>query len=130
MSDPEREQREARETAEAESWTVDADNREQELVWTAEEFGVPEHIRAGLAEYVIRGTPTGGFLEALLCNDLREACGRADDTNAPRLVNIVKWLYNETPAGCWGSVDKYLKWSEGGGLKGIERRRAEVVSNG
>jgi hypothetical protein len=71
---------------------------------------VPEHIAAGLLRYVEEGCPVGGFLTAVLCNDLREAVGRADDKSMAGLPAIVGWLYNETPAGCWGSPDKVKAW--------------------
>jgi len=47
--------------------------------------------------------PTGGFLEACLSNDLREAFGRADESSRNNLFEIVKYLYNEMPSDIWGS---------------------------
>jgi len=52
----------------------------------------------------------GGFLTAVLSNDLKEAFGRADDENLVTLFEIVKYCYNELPANCWGSPEKVSKW--------------------
>jgi hypothetical protein len=63
-----------------------------------------------LWRYFNEHCPTGSFLEAVISNDLREACGQADDNNLWILPVIVGWLYNEAPAGCWGSPAQYEKW--------------------
>lgn len=81
---------------------------------------VPEHIRDGIRLYVERGIPPGSFLQAVICNDLREACGRADDINRSRLFQIVQFFYLDTPSGCWGSSKHYSDWIKRGGLTGLE----------
>jgi hypothetical protein len=73
--------------------------------------GVPEHIRGGLIRFVDHGILPGGFLQAVLSNDLPEACARADDENRPRLFAIVRWLWNEAPATCWGSPEAMRAWN-------------------
>lgn len=80
---------------------------------------VPEHILPGLVNYAVWGRWTGGFLEAVLSNDLREALGRADVVNRAAMFEITGFLYNDMPAGCSGSPDRYKVWREGGGLVGI-----------
>lgn len=45
----------------------------------------------GLKRYVEHHTPTGGFLRAVLENDLREACARADDENVKVIPIYVCW---------------------------------------
>ena len=67
---------------------------------------LPERFRESLQAYFNDGRPTGGFLEAVLCNDLRESFGRADDTSVMELPGLVAWLWNYAPAGAWGSVDR------------------------
>jgi len=54
--------------------------------------------------------PTGGFLAAVLSNDLKQACGRADSDNRETLVDIVTWIYNEMPSGAWGSPERVRDW--------------------
>ena len=72
-----------------------------------------------LKRYIEHGIPTGGFLEAVLSNDLREAIGRADDYNMRTLPEIVSWIYNEAPSGCWGSPKRVTEW--------IYRRNSNVA---
>lgn len=75
-------------------------------------FGVtiPEHGKDGLLLYVTRGIPPGNFLTAVLSNDLKEACARADQENAFALQAYVGFLYNHCPASCWGSKEKVNAW--------------------
>lgn len=73
--------------------------------------GVPSHIRGGLIRFVDHGILPGGFLQAVLSNDLREACARADDENRPRLFEIVRWLHWEAPATSWGSREAMHAWA-------------------
>lgn len=71
----------------------------------------PQEIKESLARYV-QGCPTGDFLQAVLGNDLRGACERADDINQSLLFDIVYYIYNELPAACWGSPAKVQAWLE------------------
>jgi hypothetical protein len=65
-----------------------------------------------LQAYIETGRPLGGFLEAVVSNDLKEACARADDINQRQIFDYVKWLYNNAPIGCWGSPENYEFWME------------------
>ena len=71
---------------------------------------LPEHIRGGTQRYIENGITPGSFLTAVICNDLSESFGRADETNRARLFDIVSFFYNEAPGPCWGSRDKMDKW--------------------
>ncbi len=71
---------------------------------------IPQRILDGLSRYIKDHIPTGQFLHAVLTNDLTEAVGRADDECTLALPAIVKWLYNEAPATCWGSPEKVKQW--------------------
>ena len=79
--------------------------------------GLPEYMWGGMQRYLFSGIPPGHFLTAVLCNDLRECIGRADDTNVRLLREYVLFLYNDTPSGCWGSEENYRAWIERGGLQ-------------
>jgi hypothetical protein len=68
--------------------------------------------KQGLDRYANERIPTGGFLRAVLENDLRGACERADDENAHDLYEIVRYCYNRIPAVCWGSPESVKKWLE------------------
>lgn len=71
---------------------------------------VPPHMHEGLLAYVIERCPPGGFLWAVLSNDLQGAVGRADDENIRNIPAIVNWLYNEAPAACWGGHAQVARW--------------------
>ena len=67
-----------------------------------------------LDRYVDHRIPTGGFLYAVLTNNLFEAFGRADRENSDTLREICDYIYSELPAGCWGSMEKVAWWLKGG----------------
>jgi hypothetical protein len=71
---------------------------------------VPHHDRASLARYITEHSGVGGFLTAVIQNDLAKACVRADTTNLKNLPAIVIWLRNEAPSECWGSPEKNKSW--------------------
>lgn len=71
---------------------------------------IPDYTMEALRRYIDQRIPTGGFLEAVLSNDLREACGRADENNQRVLPELVAYLYNEAPSSCWGSREKVVAW--------------------
>jgi hypothetical protein len=64
----------------------------------------------GVRLYLEHGVEPGSFLEAIICNDLREACMRADHINQRIIWDIVYWFYNEAPIGTWGSSENYRRW--------------------
>lgn len=71
---------------------------------------IREDIIASLKLYAEKRCPTGGFLQAVLENDLSEACAHADEDNARNLFQIVAYVYNEMPSVCWGSPQKVAAW--------------------
>lgn len=71
---------------------------------------VPERLRPGLERYFADRVRPGGFLCAVLANDLREATGRADDEHLPHLRNLVRFLYNYAPAKSHGSAEAVEAW--------------------
>ena len=62
---------------------------------------VPGHLIHSLAQYIYNGRPTGGFLEAVLQSDLFDAFRRGDEESLRGLRNLVMFLYNDAPIGCW-----------------------------
>lgn len=69
-----------------------------------------DYMVPGLRRYIEAGIEPGGFLYALLCNDLFGAVARADCDNKKRLVQWCQFIYNELPAGCWGSEENVAAW--------------------
>ena len=73
---------------------------------------IPKNTERALDLYVNEGIRPGGFLEALLCNDLISACIRSDKENANALREIVLWCYGNLPGDSWGdkaSVESWLR---------------------
>ena len=68
------------------------------------------YMESGLRRYFEERQDVGDFLTALLCNNLRETLACADDENAQRIPEWVRWLYNHAPAGSWGSRENYKAW--------------------
>lgn len=73
---------------------------------------IPEHTLAALNRYVERRIPPGGFLTAVLSNDLFGAVAQADSQNRVALADIVAYIYNEVPGNAWGSRDTVWRWCE------------------
>jgi len=71
---------------------------------------LPPHIRGGAKMYIEEYIPPGDFLQAVICNNLKESFIRADETNTRMMWNIVNFFYNEAPMNCWGSEKKMRSW--------------------
>ncbi len=71
---------------------------------------VPEHMHGGFKRYVFDRCQPGGFLTAVLENNLKEAAARADDKNKAALANIAAFCIEALPMACWGSPQKVAKW--------------------
>lgn len=67
-------------------------------------------VKASLDRYANEHCPTGGFLQAVLENNLMEAMGRADDFNRVALFDICSYIYNHLPVACHGSPEKVKRW--------------------
>jgi len=74
------------------------------------QFYIPDRMMGGITRYLENGIAPGDFLTAVICNDLREAYGRADDENLVNLSAFVAYFYNEAPHNCWGSPEKMKEW--------------------
>lgn len=73
---------------------------------------IPNRTIRAITHYVEEGLEPGSFVRAVLSNDLKEACGRADDHNRQALFEIVCYCYNEIPSNCWGSEEIVTTWLE------------------
>lgn len=67
-------------------------------------------LKDAVDRYAREKIPVGDFLTAVICNNLEGACSRADDRNIHMIPVYVAYLYNETPAACWGSKEKMDAW--------------------
>lgn len=87
---------------------------------------LPCYMQDGMRLYVEHGILPGGFLTAVLSNDLMGALGKADDINLHALPAYGRFLYNNAPCGCYGSLQAVASWCKAGGLNGI--RAADEVA--
>ena len=63
-----------------------------------------------LKRYISHGIPEGGFLQAVIENNLMESFGQADETSRENLFAICSWVYGNAPMGCRGSQVRYREW--------------------
>jgi len=84
--------------------------------------GLPRYMHEGICEYVENGRPVGGFLQAVISNDLKEACTHADDVNRHLLFEYMEFFYNYAPRACTGSPEAYQAWVTQGGRQGHIKR--------
>ena len=80
------------------------------MPFTYRGFVLPEPLRFDLDAYASDGVPLCGFLEAVIANDFRDACFRADDKNAGLLPVLACYVHNDLPHDCHGSRDAYRAW--------------------
>jgi hypothetical protein len=72
--------------------------------------GVKQSTIDTINNFVTKGWEPGGFVTAVLENNLMEAFGRADEENRYSLFDICNYVYNEIPAGSHGSPAKVEAW--------------------
>lgn len=95
-------------------------------IYTYRGIALPDHLRESLDAYISTGRPTGGFLEACICNELTLAIARADDESLRAIPAVVGYLYNRAPMGSWGNRACMETWLE---EKRIERQK-ETAAHG
>jgi hypothetical protein len=71
---------------------------------------IPEHLRGGLARYLIFGVRTGSALQAFLENDLLQFVSYANEQTLAGLQPMTKFLCNYTPRGCYGHPGVTENW--------------------
>ena len=71
-------------------------------------------MMGGIRRYIDDRIKPGRFLTAVICNNLSDAVGQADDENMDNLPAYVAYFHNEAPAPCWGSKKKMEEWLKGG----------------
>jgi hypothetical protein len=71
---------------------------------------VPEHLHKGLIAYLTARRPMGGFLTAVVQNDLASAMFQADEESLAGLRNVLRFLTNRVPAHAYGSRAAVVAW--------------------
>lgn len=85
---------------------------EADLRVAAHQCGVPDYMVDGFIRWLDKGIYPGGFLRAVLENDLASATAHADSLNIHLLRNYAGFLYGYMPPDSWGSAAKVLAWHE------------------
>lgn len=83
---------------------------------------LPANIYDALVDYTINHHEHGGFVMALLRNDLVDAINRADESSYRNLREIVQFMNMYMPASCWGSNEKVRAWIDEPKLKAVMKR--------
>lgn len=74
---------------------------------------LPNNLAIGMSYYIELHIQAGSFLTAVLCNDLKVACAKADHVNRRNLCEIVEWLHQYAPSDSWGSAENVESWLAG-----------------
>lgn len=81
-----------------------------DLTCARREYQDLEHLLGGLDRFFNQGIMPGGFLRAVLSNDLLETFGRVDPQNVTVIPRLLLLLYNHVPSPAWGSPAKVRAW--------------------
>ena len=76
------------------------------------ECELPMYMKEPVENWVFHGIPGGGFLTALLTNNLKETFTRADSNNKRKVYNWVRFIIWSLPSSCQGSEEKVNNWME------------------
>jgi len=88
-------------------WTIDKPMTfDEEADWTL----VPEGLHGGLRGYVMLHIEPGGFMSAVLRNDLLGAVQNGDTESRAYLSRIVQFLYWSIPSSAWGTPEAVEQW--------------------
>lgn len=71
---------------------------------------IQSRFRDALVRYVRDRVRPGGFLTAVLSNDLFGAIQRGDSRALANLPHVVAYVYSELPAICWGTPGRVQEW--------------------
>jgi hypothetical protein len=83
---------------------------------------VHEDCRDAIFNYLVHGYEPGGFLTAVITNDLRRAACVADFENIERLGHVARFVAHALPEICTGSWNAMSYW-----MQLSEREREEIL---
>ena len=81
---------------------------------------IPERVMNNLLAYVEGQEALGGFLYAVMSNNLFQAVGRADTEMKPLIPLLVHYIHWEIPGECHGSPEHVKAWMEKTQKRGIK----------
>lgn len=73
---------------------------------------VPTHLQQRLRRWVEEGIRPGGFLSAVLANDLMAAASRGDELSLVGLPVLCRFLREHAPEGSFGSPRVVENWPD------------------
>lgn len=73
---------------------------------------IPSLVMNNLLAYVQGQEAPGGFLYAVLSNNLFQAVARADKEMKPLIPLLVQYIHWEVPGGCHGSPEQIKAWMQ------------------
>lgn len=71
---------------------------------------IPKRTLETIDDYVKHGFEPGGFVRAVLENNLALSFGAADEHNRAALFEIVQYIYSKVPNDAWGSPEIVNDW--------------------
>ena len=66
-------------------------------------MAIPDSTIRDIQQFAKQGIDPGGFVRAVLENNLKESFLMADEYNLPAMAEIVSYCRNQIPSMCWGS---------------------------
>lgn len=66
---------------------------------------IPPRVLDAINNYVWYAQPTGGFVSAVLSNDLMSSIWRADERSLNAIKAICEYIHNAVPSVCHGNKD-------------------------
>ena len=95
----------------------------------ANQTSLPKHYVASLDRYLAFGNHPGGFIRAVLNNDLFDAIQRADAEGLKNLGVLCRLVFECLDGNAWGSRNQVDEWMEHQGYAGIVIRQAQTTSD-
>lgn len=79
-------------------------------MYTFRDFIITDGMMGSIQDYIENRVRPGGFLSAIICNDLKKAVMFANDINIKNIPAFVEYFYNNAPTNYWGSDLKMNHW--------------------
>lgn len=73
-------------------------------------YGMTDLSEQSLYNYFVYGLEPGGFMTAVLANDLHAAATKADHWNTQLISQYARWIFYHAPTGSYGSYDAVRSW--------------------
>ena len=73
-------------------------------------FKMTQQSQESLYNYLVHGFEPGGFMMAVLSNDLYGAVARADFVNTDLISQYARWIESRAPYGSYGDRETVRGW--------------------